>query len=1168
MNKKTLEAEAKKIFQSFYNIPEGLDKKTRRSYLKNKLRNYPGLNIVTEFDKLCQFLNVKGYIYAPSKVNKADDRHRLTLNEKYNTTATDGVLHVINIPMDDGTFHMVAIKDLKILNNDFLVCPHCKRKVLDKSKGRYHYNANRFHKHVKKCKENGGKLVKEVNLCSVQRPYAPHIQKQRIYEFLLAHGIEHLFRPTKSYITYDFETVENAVDISTAKTLTNAELLPFMVSSTVCSNGTIQETVNFCIDTEDKFSPGDVRQSFITSWISWLFDRASQIAQDNINMYFNNPEFINALQSLTEDQQEDIKGAIEKEMFNVCIIGFNSSKFDINLFIRNLNTHDWKVKTMIGSSSIHKVVVVKKMDDSPTALKFIDIRCYLAGGTLDTFTRDFGFSNSRIKSFFPYEAITTENWVTELAKSEPFTQKSFDSQLTNSSISDQDYATYLEDTKNFTTRMEYFKHYCNVDTKIMVEPINNLIDIIFEHKIDMLHNYSLSSNASTIKYAKLYSRSERSKEYTDFNPSATYPSTKLSEVEPFFMSKKYWNMKCQSYVKQDQKQKRDTSNNVSDKDYHHFAHIIKTSTCKLCGEPFTKDNKPSLDRIDNDKPHTKDNIQLTCEYCNKYKADRDEKVMKLRINLRKYCLLNNLPMTLASNNKDAYKIIRGGITGGLSNVQHRINLKGITHINKMTYKDKKVSNYDTLNIMTHFIGVDFNSLYPSAFSSMKHDFIKYTDNKMYMPGRLVEHIQATPANMKSVMNIINEKDTLFIAEVKGRIPDEHINEFINFPPIFRNIDINTDEETIGTYMYEYCKANNMITGKPERKLTQLLSTHGEFMPFSSYYLWFLIDRCHFVIDDVKSIITFTKHDKFNAFTSELMNKRQDAELAGNKGLGLFCKIALNGSYGYDAMNTEKYSQIRICDKDKAQQFTSSHRFRDLQEIGEDVYVVALENENFKCDTCLQEAFFTLDNAKYWYLVFIYDFMYKCLDMEKLHFIEGDTDSAYWAVAGNPDEDNTQGFKHVITDHKFYNENIFKFAPFDFYCSDESCRLTLTTKKEQKSHEKKLLGLAVEKQGDNMIALCPKCYTCFDGTLEDGTTKATKCKGVSIKQNPLKHQDYCDVIFKNTTKDGKNTNLRFVKKDKVGRMVRQSVNKSALSGRHTKGVVQLNGCVHPFIMGGL
>jgi hypothetical protein len=51
---------------------------------------------------------------------------------------------------------------------------------------------------------------------------------------------------------------------------------------------------------------------------------------------------------------------------------------------------------------------------------------------------------------------------------------------------------------------------------------------------------------------------------------------------------------------------------------------------------------------------------------------------------------------------------------------------------------------------------------------------------------------------------------------------------------------------------------------------------GQYMTFSSYYLWFLIDDCHFIIDDIKQLITFNKHIKFNTFVNEFMNKRIEA----------------------------------------------------------------------------------------------------------------------------------------------------------------------------------------------------------------------------------------------------------------------------------------------------
>jgi hypothetical protein len=42
-------------------------------------------------------------------------------------------------------------------------------------------------------------------------------------------------------------------------------------------------------------------------------------------------------------------------------------------------------------------------------------------------------------------------------------------------------------------------------------------------------------------------------------------------------------------------------------------------------------------------------------------------------------------------------------------------------------------------------------------------------------------------------------------------------------------------------------------------------------------------------------------------------------------------------------------------------------------------------------------------------------MYKCLDKNRFHFIEGDTDSMYFAVAGDINQPINQGFINIIID---------------------------------------------------------------------------------------------------------------------------------------------------------
>ena len=75
---------------------------------------------------------------------------------------------------------------------------------------------------------------------------------------------------------------------------------------------------------------------------------------------------------------------------------------------------------------------------------------------------------------------------------------------------------------------------------------------------------------------------------------------------------------------------------------------------------------------------------------------------------------------------------------------------------------------------------------------------------------------------------------------------------------------------------------------------------------------------------------------------------------------------MNGSYGYDGMNTEKYNKIKFCNKSKTYQAIISDTYLNARKIADNIYLVNQQPKNYKCKTCLQEAFWTLDNAKFWY----------------------------------------------------------------------------------------------------------------------------------------------------------------------------------------------------------
>jgi hypothetical protein len=129
-------------------------------------------------------------------------------------------------------------------------------------------------------------------------------------------------------------------------------------------------------------------------------------------------------------------------------------------------------------------------------------------------------------------------------------------------------------------------------------------------------------------------------------------------------------------------------------------------------------------------------------------------------------------------------------------------------------------------------------------------------------------------------------------------------------------------------------------------------------------------------------------------------------------------------------------------------------------------------------------------------------MERCLDVHKFHYVEGDIDSLYFAISGHKDEGINQGFKHIITDEKFYNENIYKWLPSDFYSSDNS-NPVFDNAIDKMKNDKKLLGFDSEKTSECMIALAPKMYITFNPY----KIQSLKMKGLSIKQTDINNYHY-------------------------------------------------------------
>ncbi|KAA6397784.1 MAG: hypothetical protein EZS28_006688 [Streblomastix strix] len=253
---------------------------------------------------------------------------------------------------------------------------------------------------------------------------------------------------------------------------------------------------------------------------------------------------------------------------------------------------------------------------------------------------------------------------------------------------------------------------------------------------------------------------------------------------------------------------------------------------------------------------------------------------------------------------------------------------------------------------------------------------------------------------------------------------------------------------------------------------------------------------------------------------------------------------MNSSYGSDGMNTEKYHKVKIMNRKQNERAIRSNAFMDEKQISEDSNIVQMNPEHCSCKTPLQVAFFELDNAKYWYLNFIYKIMYKWQDIDRILFIEGDTDSAYWAISGNPNEDFTQQFNAVVKDRDFYNENAKYFFP---------------TIRGNIYDEKMILGLSIDRQGVTMVALVSQNYMIETNYY---TNSKIKLKRVNQKTNKINKEQIVDCV--NEGKITKCTNMRLGQKNH--QMSQLSIQKNRITGIHTRMIVLENQSCCPFMFG--
>ncbi|KAA6404190.1 MAG: hypothetical protein EZS28_000273, partial [Streblomastix strix] len=323
--------------------------------------------------------------------------------------------------------------------------------------------------------------------------------------------------------------------------------------------------------------------------------------------------------------------------------------------------------------------------------------------------------------------------------------------------------------------------------------------------------------------------------------------------------------------------------------------------------------------------------------------------------------------------------------------QYLIDFKRFTnrleHLKYYNINDTEIMVKPLMNLIDTFEQFNINEL---TYDEQSNKVISQNNENVTTHVFALDGNSLYPRSYSSVKNenipctdhrIYMRKD-IFIAKVKGYFPKSEHNNLLALPPIFRNIEIENKEEVIDL---------------------------------------------GFIITDYKAIAVFEKNAAYEPFVRTMMILRIQAILAGST-KEKFYKLIINSSYGYDTLNTEKFGKIKMLDK--AGTFIAQHHPNHMgtKRISANTFAVQIKPKTANCFISIHSGVFTLDNAKYWYLNYIYYFMYKCLDGERFHFVLADTDSIYISTARDKDKYCQQQFESIVTDKKFYDQHVYQYLP--------------------------------------------------------------------------------------------------------------------------------------------
>ncbi|KAL5019000.1 hypothetical protein ScPMuIL_004722, partial [Solemya velum] len=741
-------------------------------------------------------------------------------------------------------------------------------------------------------------------------------------------------------------------------------------------------------------------------------------------------------------------------MTQLPVLGFNSSRYDLNLVKRLIARHLRESENLFIIKKSNAYASISTDD-----FRFLDISHFLAPGTsYAKFLRAYGVEEQ--KGYFPYD------WFDDVEKLKATSlppHASFYSHVKDHNITEEEYAFCAKtwEEKGMETFRDFLEWYNNLDAGPFVTAVERLQSFYFEKNLDVFKN---TISVPGLARQMLFDCSRQQGIHFSLFDKANadlYQTVKQNIVGgPSIIFKR-----------------------------HHEVGKTLVRGGKPCRKIVGYDANALYLWAIGEKMPVGAFVRRRAEHG--FKPELRDKYMSAYhwmdylSHTRGVCIQHYL------NSGKEKRVGKFPVDGWIAHTNTILQFQGCywhghscditANVKDQKWLDTRQEKFDKTVKTTEYLqsqGYEVVEMWECQFQRFKrdnpaiYDFIRKRRPVFYQkhPGKVDE---------RQIIQAVQSDQLFGMVEVDIEVPTEWPGNFRHptlspyqyfqeMSPLFCNTEVPYD--IIGDHMQVHAKRFG-LSEKPRRLLVGGMKAK-QMLIATPLLKWYVEHGMR--VTKIYQVVEYANNQCFRQFVEDVSNARREGDEVSEKSIiADTMKLIGNSGYGSLIMDKTKHRTVNLMEGERSVCMNvNDPRFRKLECVDEEkeIYEMEMAKGRIRLDLPIQLGYFILQYAKLRMLQFHYDFLDAYVDRSDYELLETDTDSLYFAITADTlEEAMTPEWRRHFNEEKRGHCNDISYKADCHWVPRTCCE-------QHAKYDKRTPGLfKLEYEGHEMIGLCSKTY---------------------------------------------------------------------------------------------